>query len=162
MTHEIEEMFEKHEGVTVPVIPSDEILTLLDGISQETKQLYFVMNTNESTSDGSVDGHWVAWCLDNERKICYYYHSLARPAKQRWLKDVKKLIIKMDPTTMWVYKSNRVRDQAMDSSTCGYFASHFIHEMMGGASFAKATFYDKVAKDAEEELKPFIKKWSYL
>jgi hypothetical protein len=161
-TRQLKTMFKKYEGVTVPVIPSDWIDSLMPKVSAKSKQYYFVMNTAPSSSDGTTDGHWVAWCLDNERKICYYYDSLAKPAKQKWLKEVKKLLIKMDPIHMWVYKSNRVRDQLSNTSTCGYFASHFIHEMMAGSSFAKATFYDHVPKVAEAELQTFIKKWSYL
>jgi len=161
-TSEIKGLFKKYDAKTVPVIPCDWIQMLLPKVSTKTKQFYFVMNTAPSTSDGTRDGHWVSWCLDNERKVCYFYNSLAQPARQKWLKDVKKLIIKMDPVHMWVYKHNRVRNQSLNSSDCGFFASHFVHEMMGGSSFAKATFYDHPSRIAEKELKPFIKKWGYL
>lgn len=159
---DIENIFKKYDGKIVPVIPSDMIVSLLPQVNQKTKQFYFVMNVAPHKSNGRKDGHWIAWCLDNERKTLYFYNSLAKPAKSRWLKDVKKLILKMDPVHIWKYKYNTVRNQSFNTSDCGYFASHFIHTMMEGGSFSKASFYDHPSMKAEKELKPFIKKWGYI
>lgn len=159
---DIENIFKKYDGKIVPVIASDMILSLLPQVNTKTKQFYFVMNVAPHKSNGKKDGHWIAWCLDNERKTLYYYNSLARPAKSRWLKDIKTLIKKMDPVHMWKYKYNAVRNQSFKTSDCGYFASHFIHTMMEGGSFSKATFYNHSSLQAERELKPFIKKWGFI
>ena len=159
---DIENIFKKYDGKIVPVVASDMILSLLPQVNTKTKQFYFVMNVAPHKSNGKKDGHWIAWCLDNERKTLYYYNSLARPAKSRWLKDIKTLIKKMDPVHMWKYKYNAIRNQSFKTSDCGYFASHFIHTMMEGGSFSEATFYNHKSLQAERDLKPFIKKWGYI
>ena len=161
-TAQIQEIFKKYDHVVVPVVPCDGLVRLLPDVSPKTRQFYIVMNVAPSASDGTKDGHWTAWCLDNERKICYWYNSLAYPAKAEWLKDVKRLIMKMDPVHLWVYKYNTVRNQSFATSDCGYFASHFVHEMMAGSSFSKATFYEAHPREAERLIKPWIKKWRYL
>jgi len=58
-------------------------------------------------------------------------------------------------------KTNTVRDQRANSTTCGWFATHFILDRARGKSYAEASHF-KGIDAAEASLKPLQAEFKYL
>jgi hypothetical protein len=137
-TSDIKKMSKKIDGVILPVIASDEILELKKSLSSKTKLYSFIMNLDPSDKPGS---HWVAVIIDNIDKYVGYYDSLCIHPTKQILKDIKQLVKSVDPAHMFKFKFNTVKDQSNTSGKCGMYAMGFLHNIMNGMNFKKASGY---------------------
>ena len=151
--YQIEEILEDKTKQFVPVITSDEILTLSKYIKKPKGRFCFVMNTDNSHGPGK---HWVSLCIDWDNCEIDYYDSLADDPTKRTLDDVHKLIMKFRPEVYMKLKVNRTKDQSDKSSNCGWFASNFVISMLRGAKFGDASLYTNV-KQGEAKIERFKK-----
>jgi hypothetical protein len=137
-TSDIKKMSKKIDGVILPVIASDELLELKKSLSSKTKLYSFIMNLDPSDKPGS---HWVAVIIDNIDKYVGYYDSLCIHPTKQILKDIKQLVKSVDPVHMFKFKFNTVKDQSNSSGKCGMYAMGFLHNIMNGMNFKKASGY---------------------
>lgn len=137
-TSDIKKMSKKIDGVVLHVIASDEILELKKSLSSKTKLYSFIMNLDPSDKPGS---HWVAVIIDNIDKYVGYYDSLCIHPTKQILKDIKQLVKSVDPVHFFKFKFNTVKDQSNSSGKCGMYAMGFLHNIMNGMNFKKASGY---------------------
>lgn len=152
-TSHIEDMMKKYDHINLSVIASDEILELKKGLqkaSNKLKLLPFIMNLDPSDKPGS---HWVAVVIDNRDKYVGYYDSLCIHPTKQILDDIKELVKMIDPVHMFKFKFNTVRDQSKHSGKCGMYSMQFLHNILNGMSFKKASgYYDRDYEDGEHKL----------
>jgi hypothetical protein len=149
-TSHIEEMMKKYDHINLAVIASDEILTLKKGLSRTTKLIPFIMNLDPSDKPGS---HWVAVIIDNKDKYVGYFDSLCIHPTSQILDDIKELVKTVDPVHMFKFKFNTVRDQSKTSGKCGMYSMMFLHNILNGMSFKKASgYYDRDYENGEHKL----------
>ena len=143
-------MMKKYDHINLSVIASDEILELKKGLKNDTKLLPFIMNLDPSDKPGS---HWVAVVIDNRDKYVGYYDSLCIHPTKQILDDIKELVKMIDPVHMFKFKFNTVRDQSKHSGKCGMYSMMFLHNILNGMSFKKASgYYDRDYEDGEHKL----------
>ena len=108
------------------------------------------MNLDPSDKPGS---HWVAVVIDNRDKYVGYYDSLCIHPTKQILDDIKELVKMIDPVHMFKFKFNTVRDQSKHSGKCGMYSMMFLHNILNGMSFKKASgYYDRDYEDGEHKL----------
>lgn len=120
------------------VIMADEIHLL-----KPEREMSFIMNLDSSKKNGS---HWVAIFISSDIDVTLeYFDSLAQPMTRRFLRDIKHYIIdKLRPPMLLKIKENKVRDQSLNTSTCGLFVMKFLKDRYRGKSFAEASGYSSV------------------
>lgn len=159
-TSDIEELMEKYNHINLPVIPSDYILSLKKNITKNTKLFPFIMNLDPSDKSGS---HWVAVILDNRDKYVGYYDSLCLHPSKQILKDLKELVKTMDPIHMFKFKFNTVQDQGRDSGKCGMYAMGFLHKILNGMDFKRASgYFNKDWKHGESKIDRLMAGFGFL
>lgn len=159
-TSDIEELMRKYNHINLPVIPSDFILSLKKNITKNTKLFPFIMNLDPSDKSGS---HWVAVILDNRDKYVGYYDSLCQHPSKQILNDLKELVKAMDPIHMFKFKFNTVQDQGRDSGKCGMYAMGFLHKILNGMNFKRASgYFDKDWKHGESKIDRLMNGFGFL
>lgn len=117
-------------------------------------KMCFVMNTDNSNEPGR---HWVAVYIDkNKDKEVNYYDPFGDPPTNQTLKGLKQIVDKMDPDTLLKFKINSVKNQDVNSDTCGWHSMNFLKERSNGSSFKEATGFesqDKQDNSSEREQK---------
>jgi hypothetical protein len=152
-TSDLGELCERIGLRHIRVIASDEVHTLkLD----ERGRLAFIMNLDPSTERGS---HWVAVNVcANHQKHLEYYDSLGNSPSRDFLTQIKKVV--GDSKSLLKLKTNRIPDQSVTSSNCGYFAVKFLRDRItNGQSFAQASGYWSDAKTGERRIEKFKKEY---
>lgn len=83
--------------------------------------------------------------------------------------DIKQVIKVIDPETYLKFKVNRITQQRVNSSMCGYHAIKFFVERYAGKPFDQITGFDKMKKSlidkSEDEVREFknkILKFDYI
>ena len=157
--HEIQKIM-KNVPSFAGVIAADEIkdIPAKDTVS-------FVMNLDPRSKQGS---HWVAVYIDAKKdQSVEYFDSFGVPASNRFKKDIKILVDKIDPDYMLKFKSNHIKHQDVSTDTCGFFATKFISDRSNGKSFAEASGFDEpkkkdISEQKEKDIKKFKKKFGYI
>lgn len=137
---QIENILQSKTKRFVPVIMSDEIPTLVKYVNPKTKEFAFVINSTSSKTEGQ---HWRAVFLDFINCEINYYDSLVSQPTKQFLKDIKLLIDKVNPTCYMKLKVNLIKSQRDDTNSCGFFASKFIIERFKNKPFKEASMVDK-------------------
>lgn len=129
------------------VIASDEIQHLIEP-SMQFDRFGWVMNTDPSDKPGE---HWVAVFVDlrNEREIDYY-DSFAEDPPANFSTQIKELIDSHDPPYYLKYKINRIKQQAENSTLCGFHAMRFLIDRFHGKPFKECTGYSEVKKSEKQ------------
>lgn len=174
---QIATIIRKRVGKIVPVVPLDKVSSLLDYVVKGDKKFAAVVNTNPSTSDGSGTdgqrpGHWRAIFINNEDdfpSIEYFDPLVEGPPEKSLVSIMKKLCKKINPSTLCLYKENKIRRQAKEKSTCGWHAMQFIDDRWNGVPWSEATGYDHFIEnqpvvaddsvDGEADVSKYIKKY---
>jgi hypothetical protein len=174
---EIAKIIRKRVGKVIPVVPSDKVNDLLSYVVKGDKKFAAVINTNPSQSDGSGNdghrpGHWRGIFIDcqDDFPSCEYFDPLAEGKPEKALVDVMKRICKkMNPEKMCLFKSNSIRRQAKEKSTCGWHVLQFIDDRWRGIPWAEASGYNNYMEklkepvddstDGEKEVEKYIKKY---
>lgn len=137
---QIENILQSKTKRFVPVIMSDEIPSLVKYVNPKTKEFGFVINSTSSKTEGQ---HWKAVFLDFINCEINYYDSLVSQPTKEFLKDIKLLIDKVNPTCYMKLKVNLIKSQRDDTNSCGFFASKFIIDRFKNKPFKEASMVDK-------------------
>ena len=146
---EIDQIFkDKLPEKIIPVISNDEMPTLLKYINKDTDRFGFVINSDDSDSQGS---HWKAVFISRPDASVEVYDSLVSIPNEKFIKDLFKVVDAFKDDIMYKLKINTVRDQSEQSSNCGHFAVNFLINRFKGKKFKNASLFDKVDKSGEGE-----------
>ena len=105
------------------------------------------MNTDPSSKPGQ---HWVAFLMDLDRHTIEYYDSFGNDIPTTILDDLKKFLADNNPTKQYLkLKVNRIVDQDVKSSNCGWFCCMFIQDRFRGRPWREVTKYDDHVKGEE-------------
>jgi hypothetical protein len=140
---------------------SDEIHKVNVSGNEDTS---FVLNSDSHDKGGT---HWVAvWISPKKDKSVELFDSLADESPLNVKKVVAELKKKVEALNLGYrlkFKHNSVRDQRANSSSCGWFASHFILDRARGKSFVEASgFGGGSISGAEKALIPLEKRFKYI
>lgn len=141
-------------------IPADMIYTL-----PANKVMNWIINKDKSGMPGS---HWCAVYIDSVLdKECCYYDPLGNPPSAEVREDLRKLVKRINPKHQLRYKINTMKNQRIDTDSCGFMCMRFIKDMIKGDSFKKATGYcDKHNKDNsdhyEDKSEKLANKFGYI
>jgi hypothetical protein len=138
--NEIENILQSKTKRFVPVIMSDEIPSLVKYVNPKTKEFGFVINSTSSKTDGE---HWRAVFLDFINCEINYYDSLVSQPTKEFLKDIKLLVDKVNPSCYMKLKVNLVKTQGDDTQNCGFFAAKFLIDRFKNKPFKDASMVDK-------------------
>ena len=114
-----------------------------------------VLNLDPSYKAGS---HWVALFYNKKDNSLDWYDSFGEEPPQRAMKDLKRLVDKINPKTLTTFKVNRIIQQSASSSNCGWFAMRFLTDRFNGIKFKDATGYSE-ARKGEKDIKAFKKRF---
>jgi hypothetical protein len=126
----------------------------------------FIMNTL-NTYDKSV-GHWVAIYYDvsnNGEYTLEYYDPFGNdPENNKLISKFKKLFEKIGIDVYVKVKINKIKQQSITSSNCGWFSIKFLLERLNGISFKDATKYKKISNNEDEikEIKNHYNKYGFI
>jgi hypothetical protein len=126
----------------------------------------FIMNTLNSY-DKSV-GHWVAIYYDvsndGEYTLEYYDPFGNDPENNKLISKFKKLFEKMGIDAYVKVKINKIKQQSITSSNCGWFSIKFLLERLNGISFKDATKYKKISNNEQDitEIKKHYNKYGFI
>lgn len=126
----------------------------------------FIMNTLNSY-DHSV-GHWIAIYYDvsndGEYTLEYYDPFGNDPENNKLISKFKKLFEKMGIDAYVKVKINKIKQQSITSSNCGWFSIKFLLERLNGISFKDATKYKKISNNEQDitEIKKHYNKYGFI
>lgn len=156
-TQEIDKMMEPFGDAYLGTFPSDFLKFIK--IDKLPKKFGFVMNLDNSKKKGS---HWVSVFIDLEDDLSIeYYDSFSREPSNMFLKQLKKLIDKLDVNVYLKMKINRIVEQNVKTSNCGWFAMKFLSSRFIGKPFREVTKYDDSVK-GEENIDKLKTKFGYI
>ena len=123
------------------------------------KVFSFIMNTDPSSKPGK---HWVAVRVDTrDENAVEYYDSFAEQASKRFMKQLKKLVDKLDVPVYLKLKINRIKEQNTSTNNCGWFAMSFIINRGLGQPFRECTGYDD-SQNGEQNIDSLKNKFGYV
>jgi hypothetical protein len=130
---------------------ADEMLTLLPQLNNgepviSPKQVCWILNTDPRGKPGM---HWVAFYIDARPDGSHsveYYDPLAQPMPSGWMDQLKVFVREIHGQESYLkFRENRITDQK-DSSNCGPFCVRFLQARLKGATFARASGWDKAGE----------------
>jgi hypothetical protein len=127
-----------------------------------SKKMSFIMNLSPSTKLGT---HWVAVYIDTKHDMSIeYFDSFGRDPPTEFLKGIKLIINKLNPSVYLKLKINKIVDQRNNSSTCGYHAMNFLLNRYKGIPFKDCSGYSNVMKGESDahKLEEKLKKFEYI
>lgn len=137
------------------VIASDEIEEMIKP-SMGFNRFGFVMNIDPASKPGS---HWVAVFVDlKDERALEYYDSFAEDPPKGFAEQMKRLIDAHDPPFYLKYKVNRIKQQAENSTLCGFHAMRFLIDRFHGKPFKECSGYSDV-RSAEKQAGKMAKKY---
>lgn len=113
----------------------------------------FILNTLSSNAPAKKIGHWVSVVIDNQNKCIMYYDSFGEepPHLSYFKSHIQKL--KQYPNQKYQFKINRVKNQRITSSNCGFFSMHFLDNILNkNKSFKNATDFNTLVGEKKMEL----------
>ncbi len=114
-----------------------------------------ILNLDKSDQPGS---HWVALYIDaDDDQTVEYYDSFAEEPPESLMKDIKKLVDKINPEVYLKFKVNRIKQQSESSDNCGIHAMKFLINRFNGKPFKDCTGYSDIV-NSEKKAKKFRKK----
>jgi len=121
----------------IGTFPADFLKYLPDKLPRE---FGFIMNLDKSDKPGS---HWVAVYIDTlHNNSIEYYDSFGREPSKDFMKQIKKLIDRIEPNTYLKMKINRIQDQNVNTSNCGFFCMRWILDKATGKNFKESTRFN--------------------
>jgi hypothetical protein len=140
-------------------ISSDEIPTRILPNLRKGQTACFIINTDPSDRPGQ---HWVAFFLNPKKDgSIEYYDSFAEPIHHEWNKFLKPMADIISPDSYLKFKSNKIVNQSVNSSNCGYFAIKFLVDRLRGKPFKEVTNFD-LEEDEIENFKDIFPRFKYI
>jgi hypothetical protein len=156
-TSQIEHMMKSYKPNYLGCIAANEVKTLLPSVKKQ-RQICFIQNTDDKTGI-----HWVAWFIDRDRKTVEYYDSLADPLPENLFNNIQPLLKKISARgDKWKWKYNVIRDQLLNSDTCGWFCMVFLRDRLNGIPFKIASHYEKGEKRIKQVMKNMKHQFGYV
>lgn len=122
----------------------------------------FILNSDKHGQPGT---HWVAvWISPAKDKSVELYDSLADKSPlnvPEVVKGLRLLVNKLHLPYRLKFKHSTVRQQRLNSSTCGLMSASFLLDRARGKTFAEASKYDSIS-EAEKHSHVLAKEFGYL
>ncbi len=139
---------------------AQKIIERKNGKESEKNKVSFILNLDNSRSKGM---HWVAVFIDPTfNRSLEYFDSFGEPPKDSFMKNIKKVIAAINPSTYLKFKVNKVKQQRVTSDLCGYYAMYFIIQRYKGVPFDHIKGFDKMVhllvNKSEKKIKEFKNK----
>ena len=123
------------------------------------KVFSFVMNTDQAGKPGK---HWVAVRVDTRNdNVVEYYDSFGEEPSKHFMKQLNKLVNKLDVPVYLKLKINRIKDQNVNTNNCGWHAMSFIIDRNLGHPFRECTGFDD-SQNGEGRIDTLKNKFGYV
>lgn len=113
----------------------------------------------------NVGNHWTAIYFDFKNEfVLEYYDPFGDPPKINIIKSFKDLILKLNIEVFVKFKINKIQQQDIKTSNCGWFSMYFLIMRFNNYSFKDITKYKNVKRDEKniEELKDKYDKFGFI
>ena len=102
----------------------------------------FLLNLDNSRSKGT---HLVAIFINPifDRNL-EYFDSFGEPLTKNFMKNIKKIIAAINPSTYLKFKVNKIKQQRVTLDLCGYYAMYFIIQRYKGVFFDHIIGFDRM------------------
>ena len=123
------------------------------------KRFGFIMNLDRASGGGS---HWIAVFIDALKDMSVeYYDSFGDSPPPLFMREIKRLVDKLDLNVYLKFKVNSVVQQRADSTNCGYFSMKFLAERFAGRNFKFCSGWSEIQK-AERSIEKWKQKFPYI
>ena len=104
-------------------------------------------------------GYFISVFIDRKNNMLMYYNPLGFDPVKNFVKNIKPYLIKIGMKHPQ-FKINKIRNQALNSSNCGYFAMKWLMKMYKGESFKEASGYNHfmLIQKSEKDIRRFKNK----
>ena len=113
----------------------------------------------------NINKHWVSiyWDLRDEF-VVEYYDPFGDEPKKNIIKAFKDLVLKFNIDVFVKFKINKVQQQDVNSSNCGWFAMYFLIMRYNGYEFKYITKFSNVKQEEKniEDLKLKYDKFGFI
>lgn len=113
----------------------------------------------------NVGNHWTAIYFDFKKEyVLEYYDPFGDPPKFNIIKSFKDLILKLNIEVFVKFKINKIQQQDIKTSNCGWFSMYFLIMRFNNYSFKYITKFKDVKRDEKniEELKNKYDKFGFI
>jgi len=158
---EIDKIMNKFSKYYLGTISRDQINDILPKIKPHSKGA-LILNTDVSHQPGE---HWTCCFFDSTKEgsnSIEFYDSFAEPIPLDIMEGLMKISKKLENDNM-VFKSNQVKDQSVDSDSCGWFCINFLMDRIHNIPFERASAFNNnifpnILKN-EKHIEKFKKKY---
>lgn len=140
---QIDKIMEPHKEY-LGTISHDEIKSKILPLIKEKSKGCFVINTDPASKSGQ---HWQCIYFDatpNGDKEIDFYDSYADPIDPKLMKDIKLISDKLNSSSYLKFKENKIKEQSINSSNCGFFCISFLLDRLRGKKFKDITHFSDV------------------
>ena len=149
MSTEIDTVMKRYKPRFLGTIARDEWKLLTPPV--DSGKSGWVMNTDPKSKPGK---HWVAFLMDLDNKSMEYYNSFGDDIPTDVLESLKSFLDEHNPTRdLLKLKVNKVIDQDVNSSNCGWFCCKFLIDRFRGKPWIEASGFDNHIKGEESVTK---------
>jgi len=113
----------------------------------------------------NIGNHWTAIYYDFTNEfVLEYYDPFGEPPKSIIIKSFKDLILKFNIEVFVKFKINRVQQQNVKTSNCGWFAMYFLIMRYNNYTFKYITKFKSIKQEEQniEQLKDKYDKFGFL
>ena len=113
----------------------------------------------------NIDKHWVAIYFDFKNEyVLEYYDPFGEPPRQIIIDLFKKLILSFNINVFIKIKINKIQQQNINSSNCGWFTMYFLIMRYNNYTFKYITKFKDIDKQEDniEELKDKYDKFGFI
>ena len=113
----------------------------------------------------NVGNHWTAIYYDFKNEfVLEYYDPFGDPPKFNIIKSFKDLILNFNIEVFVKFKINKIQQQDIKTSNCGWFSIYFLIMRFNNYSFKDITKYKNIKRDEQniEELKDKYDKFGFI
>jgi len=113
----------------------------------------------------NIGNHWTAIYYDFTNEfVLEYYNPFGEPPKSIIIKSFKDLILKLNIEVFVKFKINRVQQQNIKTSNCGWFSMYYLIMRYNNYTFKYITKFKSVKQEEQniEQLKDKYDKFGFL
>jgi hypothetical protein len=113
----------------------------------------------------NIGNHWTAIYFDFEKEfVLEYYDPFGEPPKNIIIKSFKDLILKFNIEVFVKFKINKIQQQDIKTSNCGWFTMYFLIMRYNNYTFKYITKFKDTNKDEQniEQLKDKYDNFGFL
>lgn len=161
--HEIDKIMSntKYYLWTITKDEIDEIIKYI--VDNKILKCCFIMNTANRYDNKNKYHHWVAFYMDFEDDMSLeYYDSYADPLDSKIKNKLQNMLEDLNINVYVKLKENKIKDQPLNSSLCGYYCIAFLLKRLNNVSFKSATNYKSLNEKNMKELKNKYEKFNFI